>query len=222
MDLSALALFAVTEFILSLTPGPAVLLVMSLSMRSGFRIGFMATLGILATNAVFFTLSALGVGALIIASATLFTIVKWVGAAYLVYLGVGMIWPLLHRTGSTNTPSSSTAFQTLENPDHTNTANAARAFWKGFVLQASNPKNIAFFVAILPQFIDPTGNVPGQLVLLGIVSVLIELPILMFYAAAFTLSARVMKDHVITWIEAIGGGILVMLGVALARTSRDT
>ncbi|UWR63037.1 LysE family translocator [Phaeobacter inhibens] len=221
MDLSALALFAVTEFVLSLTPGPAVLLVMSLSMRSGFRAGFMATLGILATNAVFFTLSALGVGALIIASATLFTIVKWVGAAYLIYLGIGMVWPLLRKGRRTPDPMSSTAFQSLNDPVHSKTATGARAFWKGFALQASNPKNIAFFVAILPQFIDPTGNVPLQLLVLGVVSVLIELPILMFYAAAFTLSARIMKDRVITWIEAIGGGILVMLGVALARTSRD-
>ena len=85
MDLDAIALFTPTEFLLSLTPGPAVLLVIGLSMRQGFRIGFMATLGILFTNAVFFTLSALGVGALVLASATLFTILKWIGAAYLVY-----------------------------------------------------------------------------------------------------------------------------------------
>ena len=221
MDLSALALFAVTEFILSLTPGPAVLLVMSLSMRSGFRAGFMATLGILATNAVFFTLSALGVGALIIASATLFTIVKWVGAAYLIYLGIGMFWPLVRTGRRSPDPMSSMAFQSLNASVHSKPATGARAFWKGFALQASNPKNIAFFVAILPQFIDPTGNVPLQLVVLGVVSVLIELPVLLFYAAAFTLSARIMKDRVITWIEAIGGGILVVLGVALARTSRD-
>ncbi|OJJ11501.1 hypothetical protein BKI51_07095 [Alphaproteobacteria bacterium AO1-B] len=221
MDLSALTLFAATEFVLSLTPGPAVLLVMSLSMRSGFHAGFMATLGILATNAVFFTLSALGVGALIIASATLFTIVKWMGAAYLIYLGIGMIWPLLRVSGRPEGASSSTAFQSLTSLQHTKTATETRAFWKGFALQASNPKNIAFFVAILPQFIDPTGNVPVQLVILGFVSVLIELPILVFYAAAFTLSARIMKDRVIAWIEGIGGGILVMLGVALARTSRD-
>lgn len=190
-------------------------------MRSGFRAGFMATLGILATNAVFFTLSALGVGALIIASATLFTIVKWVGAAYLVYLGIGMIWPLLRTGPRSPEHMSSTAFQSLNAPVHSKSATGARAFWKGFALQASNPKNIAFFVAILPQFIDPTGNVSLQLVVLGVVSVLIELPILLFYAAAFTLSARIMKDHVITWIEAIGGGILFVLGVALARTSRE-
>ncbi|KIT15790.1 LysE family translocator [Jannaschia aquimarina] len=81
MTFETIALFALTEFLLSLTPGPAVLLVIGLSMRQGCRIGFMATLGILSTNAVFFTLSALGVGALIPASATLFTILKWVGAA---------------------------------------------------------------------------------------------------------------------------------------------
>jgi len=95
---------------------------------------------------------------------------------------------------------------------------SAKSFWQGFTRQSSNPKNILFFVAILPQFISPDGNVAVQLVILGIVSVLLEPPILVFYGFASALSARLMKERVIEWIEAVGGGILIALGGALASS----
>ena len=220
MDLDTIALFALTEFLLSLTPGPAVLLVIGLSMRQGFPIGFMAALGILSTNAVFFTLSALGIGALILASAALFTAIKWIGAAYLVYLGIGMIAPLIRRlwrerpsAGGLNLADASRAAPAVPQT-------ALRSFRRGFSLQASNPKNLAFFVAILPQFVAPEGNVALQMTVLGVVSVLLELPILVVYGAASAASARVMRERVIEWIEAVGGGILVGLGGALAASGR--
>lgn len=218
MDLNTLALFALTEFLLSLTPGPAVLLVIGLSMRQGFRIGIMATLGILSTNAVFFTLSALGIGALIVASATLFTIIKWVGAAYLVYLGVGMVLPLAKRLWYKRSVGEGLDLSEAKAAAPKVLQTAVKSFWQGFALQASNPKNILFFVAILPQFISPDGNVATQLVILGVVSVLLELPILVFYGFASALSARLMKERVIEWIEAVGGGILIALGGALATS----
>ena len=218
MDLNTLALFALTEFLLSLTPGPAVLLMIGLSMRQGFRIGVMATLGILSTNAIFFTLSALGIGASIVASATLFTIIKWMGAAYLVYLGVGMIMPLAKHLWQKRPSSEGLDLSEAKAAAPKVPQTAAKSFWQGFALQASNPKNILFFVAILPQFISPDGNVATQLVVLGVVSVLLELPILVFYGYASVLSARLMKERVIVWIEAVGGGILIALGGALATS----
>lgn len=224
MDLDTIALFALTEALLSLTPGPAVLLVVGLSMRQGFRIGFMATLGILATNAVFFTLSALGVGALILASATLFTILKWIGAAYLVYLGIGMIAPLARRLwrerGAEAAGGSGLDLNAARRSAPAAPQGALRSFWRGFSLQASNPKNLAFFVAILPQFVTPEANVALQMVVLGVVSVLLELPILVAYGAASAFSACLMRERLIEWIEGIGGGVLVGLGGALAASQR--
>ena len=222
-----IALFALTEFLLSLTPGPAVLLVIGLSMRQGLRIGFMATLGILSTNVVFFTLSALGVGAVILASATLFTLLKWVGAAYLVYLGIGMIAPIAKRLWRERVRGERSLEGGLDLDEAREAAprerqTAVRSFWQGFSLQASNPKNLAFFVAILPQFISPDGNVALQMMVLGVVSVLIELPILVAYGSASALSARVMRERLIEWIEGIGGGILVGLGGALATSQRGS
>ena len=225
MNLDTIALFALTEFLLSLTPGPAVLLVMSISMRAGFRIGFMATLGILTTNALFFTLSALGVGTVILASAELFVVLKWVGAAYLAYLGLKMIvpftgslWPRQprdHRGAAVAFDLNQLQEATLAYRDM-----PTRAFWHGFSLQASNPKNLAFFVAILPQFISDDGSIALQLVILGVVSVLLELPILVVYGAGFALSSKVMRPWFVAFIEALGGVVLIGLGAALATSER--
>ena len=223
MTIETIALFAVTELLLSLTPGPAVLFIIGLSMRQGFRLGFMASLGIISTNAVFFTLSALGIGALILASATVFTILKWIGAAYLAYLGVRMLLPLLKRLYR----KRRSADQGLDLEEARRTApkqkiSPLRAFFQGFSLQASNPKNLAFFVAILPQFISPDGNLPVQMIVLGIVSIFLELPILILYGAASVASAKVMRAHLIEWIEAIGGSLLMALGGALATSQRGS
>lgn len=220
MDINTLALFALTEFLASLTPGPAVLLVIGLSIRQGFQIGFMATLGILTTNALFFTLSALGVGALILTSATLFTIVKWIGAAYLVYIGIGMVAPLLKRMWRARSIGAGLNLAEAKAAAPKAPQSKVQSFWKGFSVSASNPKNIAYFVAILPQFISPDGNVAMQFVVLGVLSVLIELPIMIFFGVASAASARLLKERAVEWIEAIGGGILVVFGGALAASNR--
>jgi len=221
VDFETLSLFIVTETLLSLTPGPAVLLVLGLSVRHGFKVGFGATLGIVATNAVYFMLAAMGVGAMILASATLFTAIKWMGAAYLAYLGFNLLKPLAKRLLS-SAPKSVSAIdvQNASRAVRTQSKDVSRSFARGFMLQASNPKNIAFFVAILPQFITPDENVGQQLVILGIVSVALELPILVFYGFASSKSAALMKTHVIEWIEGIAGGILIFMGGALALYKR--
>ena len=96
-----------------------------------------------------------------------------------------------------------------------------QAFWQAFSLQAADPKNLAFFVAILPQFITPDAGVAVQMLVLGAVSIGIELPILVAYGAASAFSARLMGKRVIVWIEAVGGGVLVALAGALALSQRS-
>lgn len=213
MSLETILLFALTEFLLSLTPGPAVLLVLGLAIRGGARLGLGASAGIIATNVVYFGLSALGVGALIIASGTLFTIVKWVGAAYLAYLGIQMIRPLVRHLVH-GVPAEAATVPAAGLPS------AGAAFRRAMMVQASNPKNLAFFVALLPQFVTPGEGVGMQLVVLGVVSVLVELPILVAYALLAAASTRFIRARLILWIEGIAGGILVGLGAALAAARR--
>jgi threonine/homoserine/homoserine lactone efflux protein len=213
MSVETLLLFALTEFLLSLTPGPAVLLVLGLSIRGGARLGLAASAGILATNVIYFGLSALGVGALIVASGTLFTVVKWVGAAYLAWLGIQMIRPLVRHLVH-GEPVDAASMPKSAPPS------AAVAFRRAMILQAANPKNLAFFVALLPQFVTPGEGVGMQLVLLGVVSVAVELPILVAYAVLAAASTRFIRARVILWIEGIAGGILVGLGAALAAARR--
>ena len=219
MDWSNIAAFAATEFLLCLSPGPAVLLVVGLSMRQGFWRSQAAAAGILTTNAVYFALSAAGVASLILASATLFYVLKIAGAIYLAWLGMGMILPLWRawRNGDAHDMPLAHAGQTLPRG---NTAGPWRLYWRGISVQASNPKNLAFFVAILPQFINPHGPVALQMVVLGGVSALLELPILLIYALAFSALARTMTERVVLWLEAIAGGVLVMLAGALAWGKR--
>ena len=217
IDWSTLGLFVLTEALLSLTPGPAVLLVVGLGLRHGFQPGFEAALGVVAANAVYFALSAAGVGALILASATLFTVVKWIGAVYLAYLGLTMLAPLCRRLWESRSREAAAIARAASRPA---ALPPRKAFRRGFVVQASNPKNIAFFVAILPQFVTPGEGVAAQLLVLGAASILLELPILMVYAAASARSARFLRDRIIEWIEGLAGGLLVGMGGALALYRR--
>ena len=89
-------------------------------------------------------------------------------------------------------------------------------------LRQKDANSLAFFVAILPQFVSPDAGVAVQMLLLGAISVGIELPILVAYGAASAFSARIMGKRVIEWIEAVGGVVLVALGGALALSQRST
>ncbi|WP_174802369.1 LysE family transporter [Martelella limonii] len=218
MDWSNIAAFAATEFLLCLSPGPAVLLVVGLSMRQGFWRSQAASAGIITTNAVYFALSAAGVASLILASATLFYVLKIVGAVYLAWLGIKMIVPLWcsWRRGEKGDRPLAEA----ENTAPRAATSPLRLYWKGISIQAANPKNLAFFVAILPQFIDPAGPVALQMVVLGSISVLLEIPVLIVYALAFSALARTITERFVLWIEAIAGGILILLAGALAFERR--
>jgi homoserine/homoserine lactone efflux protein len=159
--------FVTTEAVLSITPGPAVLFVLSQAIRRGPGKSVWASWGILSANAMYFALSATSLGALIVASYKLFFLVKWMGAAYLIYLGFFSLF------GKTSVTSLSAA-----NED---SRSGPRILRDGFFLQAANPKALLFFTAILPQFIDARHRVVFQIVVLGISSILVEFAILFTY-----------------------------------------
>ena len=125
------------------------MLVIACALAHGAQRSLWASLGILSANAIYFALSATGLGALLVTSRAFFSLVKWCGAAYLVYLGLSA---LLGR------PSSITVSRA--SPRGTS---AASIYLSGLTLQLANPKTLIFFIAILPQFVDPRLPVDAQM-----------------------------------------------------------
>ena len=200
MSLEAWLAFCLTETVLCFTPGPAVLFVVSVALARGARPGLAGALGILGANSLYFALSATGVAAVILASSRLFTALKWAGAAYLVFVGLRT---LLSRPGDATDPAPQ--------PVH-------RSFLRGLVVQGANPKALVFFVALLPQFIDPHAPVGRQVLVLGVSSVLIELVVLALYVAFAVRARRLAGARLAGPLEKIGGGVLVAAGARLALT----
>jgi homoserine/homoserine lactone efflux protein len=200
-------LFVVTEAVLSITPGPAVLFVLSHGVRQGARKSIWASLGILSANAMYFALSATSLGALIIASYDLFFLIKWAGAAYLVYLGL--------KCFSSNSSM-------LKMPEEKSRAVSNFRIWRdGFLLQGANPKALLFFAAILPQFIEPSYSIPLQILILGASSVVVEFFILLIYGQLAGQTLSLAKNPRFEKISnRIAGGLLISAGLGLARLRR--
>jgi threonine/homoserine/homoserine lactone efflux protein len=200
-------LFVITEGVLSVTPGPAVLFVLSQGIRRGARKAVWGSLGILSANAMYFALSATSVGAVIAASYNLFSIVKWAGAAYLIYLGVKCF---ISKSSVLTLPEE-------QSRAHTN----LRAWRDGFVLQGANPKALLFFTAILPQFIDPSQSIVAQVIVLGTSSIVLEFVILLAYGQLAGRSLSMLNHPRFETISnRIAGVLLIGAGLGLARTGR--
>ena len=152
--------FVAAALVVLLIPGPAVLYVVARSLSQGHRAGFVSVLGLSAGALVHVAAAAAGLSAILLASATAFSIVKMLGAAYLIYLGIRTI---LQRRSAAAPGSSSP--RTMY-----------RLFTDGVAISVLNPKIAMFFLAFLPQFVDPAiGNVPQQVLLLGFLYVLLAI-----------------------------------------------
>jgi homoserine/homoserine lactone efflux protein len=205
MTLEAWGLFCLTEALLCLKPGVSTLSVMSLAATRGLNAGIVATVGVLAANAVYFALSASGLVALNALSAEIFTAIKWAGAVYLIWTGATMI---------------ARSFRPRAAPVAATTASKQRAFWQGFVAQGANPNLLVYFAAILPQFVDTAHPLPGQIAILAISSFVIEGSILSVYAALAARAGRSARPRARAAIERAGGGLLIAAGVGLASLRR--
>jgi homoserine/homoserine lactone efflux protein len=208
-------LFLVMETALSLSPGPAVFYVVSQGIRA-FPRAVPATLGILSANACYFALSATSLGALIAASARFFTIAKWAGAAYLIYLGIKSLRSAAasHSIALTGTATPGDGETRGGQPPGVETrGNDRRQIYLGaLTLQLSNPKALLFFLALLPQFIDTQRAVAPQMLILAATSMLPECCILLAYGwlahGAAHASARFgvtrSMNQWLAWVEGVG------------------
>jgi threonine/homoserine/homoserine lactone efflux protein len=151
--INTLAVFAAATLALLIVPGPAVVYIVTRSVAQGRAAGLVSVAGIHVGSVVHIVTAALGISALLAASATAFTLVKYLGAAYLVYLGLRKLFA---RTGDLAKEAEPVS--------------RSRLFGEGFVVNVLNPKTAIFFLAFLPQFVDPArGPVTAQIVLLGLI-----------------------------------------------------
>jgi homoserine/homoserine lactone efflux protein len=170
MTLNTWLLFLVMESALSLSPGPAVFYVVSQGARGALRRTLPAAAGILTANGIYFALSATSLGAIIAASARFFSIAKWLGAGYLIYLGIKAL-----------RSANSMRAVPLGGDAASNGGDLRGVYLGALTLQLANPKALLFFLALLPQFIDPSHPVLPQMLILAATSMLPELCILTGY-----------------------------------------
>lgn len=201
-------LFTVTELALCLTPGPAVLFVVSQALAHGAARSAWASAGILTSNALYFGLSALGLGAVLAASHEVFLVIKYAGALYLVYLAVTMI----AGRGLMAEPAEAARA----------TPSGLAILGRGAAVQAANPKALLFFTALLPQFVSPAESIAWQLVVLGVTSVVVEFLVLLTYGIVAGRAAPVLRQpRYARATNVVASGLLLGAAIGLASAGQD-
>jgi threonine/homoserine/homoserine lactone efflux protein len=198
--------FVAASTILLIIPGPTVLLVVSYALGQGWRAALPMAVGVALGDFTAITLSMLGVGALLATSAGLFTALKWLGAAYLIWLGV-KLW----RAGGT-----------LEAEPRTDRASAAKMLGHAWLVTALNPKSITFFVAFLPQFLNPELSFVTQMLIFEATFLVLAFANALGYAVVASRARRLAGNpRAISWFNRAGGTLLIGAGLATARTASN-
>jgi len=203
-----LLLFALVAFIGIATPGPTVLLALSNGSRFGVRASVPGMAGAVLSDFVLIGAVAMGLGALLAASEFWFSVVKWVGAAYLAYLGLRM----LRSRGTLALPDT-------EPPAAQ--ASARAVFGRSFLVAVTNPKGYLFFSAFLPQFIAPEQPQLAQYAALAVVFAGIDVLVMLGYAAAGARAIRLLRAQGVQWLDRACGGALLALAGSLALYRRQ-
>ena len=203
---STLALFAVAAVTLLVIPGPAVLYIVTRSVDQGRAAGLASVCGVHVGTLVHVAAAALGLSALLVSSATAYHAVRWLGAAYLIWLGVRRL--LAHDEDAPAAPGPGTRRHGLR-----------RIFAQGVVVNVLNPKTALFFLAFLPQFVDVSrGSVPFQVVVFGVAFVLLGLVSDGTYALLASTGAGWLRrrPRVARGSRLVSGGVLIGLGLTTA------
>ncbi len=212
-----LALFIAAGVVLNLTPGPDVLFIVSHALKSGWKTGAVAALGITAGCFVHIAAAALGVSALLAASHAAFAALKWLGAAYLVYVGV-MMW----RASLASQKNSPDLIASLASSAGAESLKGLKnVFIKGFWTNALNPKVALFFLAFLPQFIAPGAEHKTlAFLLLGLIFNVNSLWVGLGYAALAAAASHRFSalQSGMVWLERAAGSLFIVFGLKLALT----
>ncbi|WP_299781331.1 LysE family translocator [uncultured Roseobacter sp.] len=208
MSFDIWALYVTTVFLFMLTPGPSHLLMLSNSMTHGFRPSIATAIGDLSANALQMLAAGLGLAAIIVASQHALTVIKWMGVAYLLWMGIRM-W----RTAGKGSRSMKS-----------NISASPRKLWlQGFVTSAANPKAVVFFAALFPQFITADQPFFLQLFILSATYIAIDGSFLLGYGASAGWLAKRLKGKAQVAIGRIGGAFLIGAAILLGlKSMRDT
>ena len=195
--------FVAAVFLLMSTPGPSHLLMLSNSAANGFGRALFTAGGDLTANFFQMLAAGLGLAALIAASATALSVIKWLGVAYLIYIGLRMIRRAGTRLDLGTAPRVS-----------------LRGLWlQGFLTSASNPKAVVFFAALFPQFIDPNTAFWPQFAVLSASYIVIDGMFLSVYGSGASWLAARLKGPARAWIDRLGGGFVIVAALLLSLKS---
>jgi len=208
-DLTQLALYLAAALLLAVTPGPGIFYVAARTLAGGRAEGVASSFGTGLGGMVHVLAGSLGVSAIVLASAELFTALKLIGAVYLVWLGIRTFLSA-RRDAQPDLSAGSTI-------------GSRRAFREGVLVEALNPKTAAFFLAFIPQFVDPTdGHVALQFMLLGSVSVALNTlaDIVVALAASSIRKGAAARPALIRRLQEISGAAMIALGIGLGLAKR--
>ncbi|TPQ41899.1 RhtB family transporter [Bradyrhizobium guangdongense] len=204
-DIQTFALFLAAALVVAMTPGPGIFYIVARTLAGGRAEGLASSVGLGLGGLVHVFAGAAGMSALIMASSEAFTLLKIAGAFYLIWLGI-----------------KSWREARIVDPVEIETTGGRRAFRDGIVVEALNPKTAAFFLAFIPQFVDPGGNVAAQFIVLGLISVAlntgVDLIVTMWAAKARTGLAR--RPHVIAKTRQASAAVMCGLGATLLLARR--
>jgi threonine/homoserine/homoserine lactone efflux protein len=211
-DLTQLALFSAAALLLAVTPGPGIFYVAARTLAGGRGEGIASSFGTALGGMVHVLAGSLGISAIVLASAELFTALKLIGAAYLIWIGFRTfqaarrdVWR--EASGATAAPP----------------VGVRRAFREGVLVEALNPKTAAFFLAFVPQFVDPSrGSVAIQFVVLGFVSVSLNtlVDIAVAFAAGGVKSGAASRPALVRRLREASGAAMIALGIGLTLAKR--
>ena len=204
-DFQTFLLFLVAALLVAITPGPGIFYVTARTLAGGRSEGLASSFGTGVGGFVHVIAGAVGVSALVMASAEAFTMLKIVGACYLIWLGF-KTW---REAG-------------IVDPIGVEMTRVGRAFREGILVEALNPKTAAFFLAFIPQFVDPTANVARQFIILGVISVVLNTgaDVVVTYWAAKARAGLAKRPSLIVKMRQASGAVMCGLGASLLLARR--
>jgi threonine/homoserine/homoserine lactone efflux protein len=210
MTLTTALLFSIVALAAIATPGPTVLLALSNGSRRGVRGALPGMFGAMLSDFVLVGAVALGLGALLAASEFWFSMLKWVGAAYLAWLGIRM---LRSQGGSFERPAEGAAAAP---------GSGRQVFFKSFLVAVTNPKGYLFCSALLPQFIDPAASQGMQYAIIAVLFAGLDMAVMLVYAFVGAKAMQLLTARAARWIDRTCGAMLLALAGSLAFYRRAT